>query len=273
MSEEMKEVVELAEEIADWSDDLWLAFTFKQRGKVLLSLGMLASGIALVSATTAYLITRKKLTAKYDEQLAAEIEEAKEFYAKHYKAGDFETPAAAVEALGVQSDLVDDAVSALDRYQGNVKVERETVEVEMTPVRTTQNVFTDNELQNDVWDLEAEIANRTEDEPYIISKDEYNEGDRDYEQIALTYYSEDDVLIDEEDKPIENVDNVVGEGNLTRFGHGSNDNRVVYIRNDAMSYDFVIVKKDSSYAKTFLGFQHSDDGHRRPSRRSRGVDD
>lgn len=238
--------------------------------------GKVATGAVLIGfaggAVAGYLFAQKRLKPKYEQIAKEEIEEAKQFYSRVYKHEDFETPGLAAEKLGVD---VDAAVRAMREYQAiseiaDMEEEEELVE---TPVSTKRNIFAENVPADSVWDLEEELKNRTDDEPYIISQDEYEENERDYQQLTLSYFEEDDVLVDEAEKPIEEVDSVVGEGNLTRFGHGSNDNRIVYIRNDRLSMDFEIVKNQGSYAKDVLGFQHADEVGRKAQLRKFRVSD
>lgn len=118
-------------------------------------------------------------------------------------------------------------------------------------------------IDEDGFDYGEEIPNRSADAPYIISSDEFMEGECDYIQNTLTYYEADDVLADEHDEAIENVDKLVGNLNLTKFGHGSKDPNLVYIRNEAIEVDFEIVKNKRSFASEVHGFIQHDD-HRSP---------
>lgn len=226
--------------------------------------------------TLAWYLTKRHYKKKYDEVVEVEIAEAKEFYQRLYKKDEFETPEGAVSALSPDAVA---ATDALTNYQGRstvaksenapaVMVEETHVEIERT------NVFTQSETDNR-WDQQAEEARRIPlqqlGEPYIIHHDEYMENEHSYEQVTLAYYAEDDVLADDRDQPIEEIEKTVGEGNLTRFGHGSKDNRMLYVRNDKLNMDFEIVKNDGSFAKEVLGLRHSD--NRVTVRKFRGGDE
>lgn len=85
--------------------------------------------------------------------------------------------------------------------------------------------------------------------PYVISPEEFGE-DEEYEQISLTYYA-DKVLADENDDPIENIDEVVGTDSLNHFGEYEDDS--VFVRNDKLKSYFEILmcyKTYSEIAKT-----------------------
>jgi hypothetical protein len=54
----------------------------------------------------------------------------------------------------------------------------------------------------------------------------------------------------------DNRDNLVGDKNLDRFGHGSNDAFIVYIRNDQLEIVYEVVLSPNSYAEEVHGFSH-----------------
>jgi hypothetical protein len=72
-----------------------------------------------------------------------------------------------------------------------------------------------------------------------------------YTQTTLTFYSGDNILADEQDSPVYNYESVVG--NL-RFGHGSNDSNVVYIRNEKLEAEYEVLLFDGSFEIEVLGY-------------------
>ncbi len=103
------------------------------------------------------------------------------------------------------------------------------------------------------WDYEAEVAKRSLDKPYIIHQDEYFAKETEYSQSTLTYYAGDDILVDEREVPIYNYKSVTGE---LMFGHGSDDQNVVYVRNDRLSGEYEILRDSGSYEVEVLGNQY-----------------
>ena len=73
--------------------------------------------------------------------------------------------------------------------------------------------------------------------PYVISPDEFDEFDN-YEAVSLTYYA-DGVLTDEDDQPVDDVDEIVGEESLNHFGEYEDDS--VFVRNDRLKTDYEIL--------------------------------
>lgn len=91
---------------------------------------------------------------------------------------------------------------------------------------------------------------------YIVTENEYIQGERDYNQATFTWYEGDDVLTDQDDTVIENVDRIVGRKNLL-FGLNSNDANVVYIRNEHLEYDYEVIRSTGSYGVDVLGLERA----------------
>lgn len=238
-----------------------------------------------VGALVAYKLTQKKLTAEFDAELTEQIEATKVFYSRSAKTGDFETPESAVQAL-----VPEEVAELVSSYQGReAKVPynkpeeivelvdpRPPVEVVVEEVTVTKNVFVENRDDPRDWDYNLEIADReaNPDQPYVISYEEFHENPNGNEQSSLSYYEEDDVLADERDQPVESTDYTVGDDNLQRFGHGSRDRHVVFVRNEKLGMDFEITRSSGSYQMEVLGHEpelkHS---QRRPNRRSWRADE
>lgn len=119
---------------------------------------------------------------------------------------------------------------------------------------TTEN--TDDKKEDDFSNYEKIIKNagytsdskKEEDEdmddaPYVISPEEFDELD-DYDAESLTLYA-DGVLTDDFDNVIEDVDSMVGEENLDRFGEFEDDS--VFVRNDRLKCDYEILRVNENY--------------------------
>ena len=124
-------------------------------------------------------------------------------------------------------------------------------------VKSTREV---NVFRDDTFDLEEEIKFRTLDKPYIITHDEFYGAEKDYDTHTLTYYVLDDTLTDEHDKPLEQTDKLVGDDHLLRFGSGSKDQNIVFVRNDRLGIDYEIIRSKGSYLEEVLGMPNEDPG-------------
>lgn len=100
-------------------------------------------------------------------------------------------------------------------------------------------------LYSEVSDFEKEKEGKpVNDRPYVISPDEFGEIEE-YERISLIYYA-DQVLTDDNDEPVEDVDNVVGLESLTHFGEYEDDS--VFVRNNRLKADYEILIDHRTYS-------------------------
>lgn len=244
---------EVVTEVAQWVGE----FTRKD---LLIQYAFVGAVVGAVVGTGAYFYTRKRLTKEYDERLQVEIAEAKAFYQRLNKSGDVSTPKKAVEKLLKEDEVVNEAIESLRQYQGGEE-DAPTPEEDTTVVQSSVNVFLQSET-DDAFDISEEIKHRTPDEPYVISNEEFLQNEEELSQSTLTYYRGDGTLTDDRDREIPYADPVVGTANLERFGHGSGDPRVVYVRNERLSSEYEVLLSDGKYAHEVLGFEHSDGGSR-----------
>ena len=238
-----------------------------------------------VGGLVAYKIAEKRLSAEFDQELTEQIAAAKAYRTRIAKEGEFETPEGAVNAL-----IPDAVVEAVQSYQGRTKQiaydkpetidPRPPVNIVIENAEVTENVTVVAKDDPRDWDYNAEIADRelNPNLPYTISFEEFNENNVNHEQTTMTYYTVDNTLADSQDGIVDNTDAIVGDDNLTRFGHGSHDPNVVYVRNEKIDMDFEIARMHGSYQSEVLNIdpspstlQHS--RVRRPNRRSGWRDD
>lgn len=105
------------------------------------------------------------------------------------------------------------------------------------------------------WNYAEEQEKRTPNAPYVIHLDEFNDPEIEYDHVNYTYYARDDVLVDDaDDRPITHPDQVVGQDNL-KFGHGTDDPDMVFVRNDTLGLEMEICRINASYEQEVLGHQ------------------
>lgn len=101
------------------------------------------------------------------------------------------------------------------------------------------------------WDYDVELSKRTDNAPYVIHKDEFFGDETAWDsQSTLTYYVGDDVLADEHDAPIYDVSATIGE---VKFGHGSGDPNVFYVRNPRLKAEYEIIRHTGRFDVEVLG--------------------
>lgn len=116
----------------------------------------------------------------------------------------------------------------------------------------SQSVFANDDED---WNYEEELKKRTEEEPYVLHKDEFWAEEKDYIQTTLTFYEGDRIMVDEDNVPVYNHETVTGP---LKFGHGSGDPNVVYIRNDKRHAEYEVLRDTGLYSSEVLGLEIED---------------
>lgn len=113
--------------------------------------------------------------------------------------------------------------------------------------------------KHDGWSFPYELSQRGSQRIYIIHQDEFTTNETEYQQATYTYYAGDNVLTDEHDTVLDNRENLIGDPvHLTRFGHGTDDDNVLYIRNVQLELEFEICRTPKSYEEEVLGLNGND---------------
>jgi hypothetical protein len=238
-----------------------------------IALASALSGVA--GAAVGYTLAVKKLETvleeKYRKLADEEVEKTRQFYRAMQKP---ETPQEAAREAGLLDEDNEEDMAEYNTFvqeyvaPKTVADAEKEMEEEAKPMEEVEehNIFTARFPQvdedPDAWNYDEQLALRAElvpGTPYIISEDEYYQNEHEYEQVALTYFAEDDVLCDEKDIPIDEIENTVGGDHLTKFGFGSNNDHMVFVRNDRTEIEFEITKSDGSYKKEVAGFTDDDE--------------
>lgn len=240
-----------------------------------------------------YFVMGKRLETKYEKIADEEITQMRDHYHQLGVAlrGEAERRKPLEELVvergyvsneGVRREYTEAEQAAIDEVAAkhsdpSEEAEAEDIAASAVPTETvaevappeTQNVF-GNADETDDWDYAEEASKRERDVPYIIHVDEFRQNEPSHEQVTLTYYEQDDILADSRDTTVDDMDEVVGLGNLGRWGHGSNDPNITYVRNEEMKLDVEILRDRGSFHETVHAIRHSSE-RRRSS--SRGFDD
>lgn len=107
------------------------------------------------------------------------------------------------------------------------------------------------------WNYAREQRQRSPNQPYIIHIDEFFHPENEYSKTSYTLYAADTTLVGEDGEPLADANTIVGMGNL-RFGHGSEDENMVYIRNDKLQLDMEITRDPGSYEAKVQGLDPDD---------------
>src|SRR5688572_1222567 len=143
------------------------------------------------------------------------------------------TPPATVKEVEVTNDsLVVDGVS-----------------VELEPLVTTpdgdvlvvkeQNAFNHPySVNDDTWDWERELNERSNKPIYVITTEEFRQGEMGFRQSTLIFYEGDRMMTDELGEPIYNWTSHVGTE--LPFGHGTGDENILFVRNESLRWEYEV---------------------------------
>jgi hypothetical protein len=227
------------------------------------------AGISIVSAAVGlavgYKVAEKRLAAQFEERLERETAEMKTFYQNVKK--PYSTPEEAVADLIPQPETV--VVPAMvDPREKAQKVQYNKI------VKTEEYVAVEDESEEGAAAAEEELIHqnifesvRDTENPYIISEDDFMGNETGYEQATLTFYVKGGVLADEREDVIDDMTNTTGNDFPSRFGSGSDNENVVYIRNEKLQMEFEVLKSDRSYEEDVLGMDQPPESPRNRLRR------
>ena len=120
-------------------------------------------------------------------------------------------------------------------------------------------------------------ALKADHKPYLISHEEFQNTETEWDKTSIMYYEDDDVLTDEKDMPVDDIEYLIGEKHLDFFGlRSGGDKNQVFVRNPQLSTDFEVTRHADAYTVVVLGIPKDSDkvGTRRPGGlRMRSGDD
>lgn len=225
--------------------------------------GIFVGGVVVGCAVGLYFgrrWSREKLRAEAYEESKKEVDKIREAY----RAGStiVEEPKPSIEEIIEERGYI--APQTVEQLK--TPATKKTGKDKKKPARPTKPPVVVNEppalvveeAAAGMWSYEEEIAARTPDEPYVIHQNEFAHGESGYNQVTYTYYATDDVLVGEDERPIPHGDLVVGQNNL-KWGHGTDDIDVVFVRNDKLEIEMEICRVYRSYEETVLGLQNDDE--------------
>ncbi len=219
---------------------------------VLIALGGVAVGLA-GGILGARQILIKKMEEEYQIRLEDEVAKTTAFLNEKFKAETLELVNQTLEKRDgkPRETPEDDSPATTEQLEKVVTALRYGPQVgTVAPAKPTGSL-----PKRNVFEQPDKKKHKTGDGPFIIDQELFlqEDNERSVPKITLTWFAGDGVLSDESDEPIEDIDHVVGRANLDRFGHKSNDSRVVYIRNHKLGADYEVLLHDGMYAEVVAG--------------------
>ena len=163
------------------------------------------------------------------------------------------------EDIAAVKDFKTKRINEMKRNIMDVEIEttEDAVDISEEDLQTNESIV----MQYNKIEKEGEVERPEMAKPvtnmsiYVISEEEFLE-DGKYDKVSLEYYEEDKVLVDERDIPVDDPDQIIGEGTLDDFVI-SEDNEM-YIRNDDISVDYELTRSEGSY-RDFIDGPHPQD--------------
>jgi hypothetical protein len=232
-----------------------------------------ATGVAAGSGV-AYLVLRRVFETRFNNRLDAEVAAIKDHYSQRNLrlADDSGHPYVGPPAMGDSADAVEHGPSIQDRMSrepstDTVKVESlspddprlEGLEAVLRPhlhdlVPGCLVLEDEDEEDGLAADAPEDITERGANGPYSISRMEFDEPPVGFQQITITYYAGDKVLVDERDQPIPDIIRTTGVLDPLGFGGVSGDPHIRFVRNEQLEADFEIILDRRSYLDAILNY-------------------
>lgn len=177
----------------------------------------------VLGAAVGSVVTWQYTKKKYEQIAQEEIDSVKEIFSKRESAADVE-------------------ITDPEPHTAKIGKPEEKPDITEYAARLERDGYTN--YSNVGAEQKKEEQETMEIKPYVISPEEFGEFE-DYERISLSYYA-DQVLADEDDEKVDDVDNVVGLESLTHFGEFEDDS--VFVRNDRLKCDYEILLDQRTYS-------------------------
>lgn len=98
-----------------------------------------------------------------------------------------------------------------------------------------------------------------EESIHVVDHNEFFTNPEEYSQSTLVFYEKDGVVSDSYDEVVVDYEKLIGDDFADHFGDQSEDPNVVYIQNDKMKTMYEVIRDESSYSETVLGFKDEDE--------------
>lgn len=213
---------------------------------------VLGNVLTFVGGTVLGFLTAKVVYTKYYENLVeVELNSIRDAYIKAMDevVADRKVAKAIKPSIKAAKEFVRQNKSAIirdevDQYEGN-------------KYNNVINEYTEMEEEEDVGDeylddtaygdpVEEFIPNPI---PYLISERQFGLEESDYDKISLDFYTEDNILVDENSEELiqEDVINTIGKAALEALSTCGPTGTIVYVRNEKYRTDYEIGTVDDFY--------------------------
>jgi hypothetical protein len=227
--------------------------------RILVTALVSAIGGGIAGGAITYLTVKKT----FAERAQRDIDDVKAAYAERYEKQAplySNMPGEADEVVTTPVGTIK-RVDLIEAQEFVRKLGYQTVPVDENTQESSVNVYAITPDEN----LGEEVENplligydreklRAAHKPYLISHEEFHNTETEWDKSSIIYYEGDDVLTDEGDRPVDNIEYLVGEKHLEFFGiRSGGDKNQVFVRNPQISTDFEITRNSGDYTVMVLG--------------------
>lgn len=144
----------------------------------------------------------------------------------------------------------DEIASVKETYKNKYdpKVEKDADKIPKSTkkeIKAVSNIIKNESYVTNKSYVINEDTNNLQNDPYIITPDDFADN-FDYDTIDVNVFA-DGVICDENNEPMEDIENTIGKDAVQHFGEYDND--VVYVRNDRLKCDFEILRDERKYSE------------------------
>jgi hypothetical protein len=210
----------------------------------------------MIGAGVGYIVAEKRLAKRFEDRIAVETAQMKTFYTASSKP-KYETPQDALKALipeektngngtkvTTQEKVAYHKVVKAEGYAQDIDPEEDGENVE---INQYNGIIETRTVEENVFDPSQS------GEIYLISDNEFIENATDYVQNTITWYQGDDVITDDQEKPLDKRETYIGPITSRSFGEQSDDPNTMHIRNEKLQLEFEVVRSPGYYAVEVLG--------------------
>lgn len=201
-----------------------------------------------------YLVARNQLEKRYARLLDEEIQRTKEFF------GEYEGPE--------DQEFMEQAIKTADamtEYSGGETVVNpaKLAEAVTASIKREEGPVAYNRIASEEAPAGEVIAKTALDpdarSPYLITFAEFDANDTNAEQVTVSFFAGDGIVIDEDDNVIkpDRVEQIIGTDNLNKFGTNTEDPdmepNVIYVRCERFAMDFEVTRSPGKHSVEVLG--------------------
>ena len=181
------------------------------------------AGLA-VGAGAGYIFCKKK----YEKESEEEIENIKQYYKDRFEK-DLE-----------KSEEINEKLTVITDEAFNTEKKQEVVDY--------TDISKKDKEEKEIVNAEKESPEEDEPtKPYLITEEEYLEGNNNYEKLSLTYFAMDDTLADDCDEMVD-VEETISSDIYNQIAESDED---LYVRNPILECDYEIMKVEGSFKERY----------------------